>query len=468
MAIKQISKVLQFDDISKELIFHDEYTADTSDVYRLGAQGPKGDITSPDFLNGEHPASLTNPTLEVGQSITYDVDRSAYYALSITASSYINDPAVLELRINGKGMSRIKVNNAIMISENFAPIYLEENDVIELINIQEPSLSVGVEIFRFPVKVMTTSDVVYGMDGESAYAIAQRQGFTGSESEWLASLVGPRGIQGPQGEEGPAGGRGPQGIQGPTGLQGPKGDTGEAGRTGVIKAFYNSESELRTAHPTGIAGDMYLVGENDMLWVWDEDVSDWIAISPLAGVQGPQGPQGEQGPQGVEGAKGDTGATGEQGIQGPQGLKGDKGDKGDTLNDCIDWSVSYRSTDPIIEDNSLTPIPALNAYETVLFGTVPVDGYLWAGINLTTANANTLVDAGCSNLLLTIGDGTQQAVIANCFHYIDTRTYTSLNIGTWLMSSFIRVKAGDKVWLSSQMDSPAFSMQKRFVVHPTR
>lgn len=461
MTIKQISKVLQFDDISKELIFHDEYTADTSDVYRLGAQGPKGDITSPDFLNGEHPASLTNPTLEVGQSITYDVDRSAYYALSITASSYINDPAVLELRINGKGMSRIKVNNAIMISENFAPIYLEENDVIELINIQEPSLSVGVEIYRFPVKVMTTSDVVYGMDGESAYAIAQRQGFTGSESEWLASLVGPRGIQGPQGEEGPAGGRGPQGIQGPTGLQGPKGDTGEAGRTGVIKAFYNSESELRTAHPTGIAGDMYLVGENDMLWVWDEDVSDWIAISPLAGVQGPQGPQGAQGPQGEEGEKGDTGAEGAQGIQGPQGLKGDKGDKGDTLNDCIDWDNTHTIS-------ATTPnIPAgYTAGDMIYFGTIPNDGYLSFAVSITEDEASRFTS---TNALVSFAIETQRNNLVNSFFVVQMRQCYRLG-GGWFIANVIRVKEGDEIYYSCQQNLQngiAFS-GFRAQVHPTR
>lgn len=41
-----------------------------------------------------------------------------------------------------------------------------------------------------------------GEDGASAYEVAVAQGFTGTETEWLASLEGP---QGPQGETGPAG-----------------------------------------------------------------------------------------------------------------------------------------------------------------------------------------------------------------------------------------------------------------------
>ena len=38
--------------------------------------------------------------------------------------------------------------------------------------------------------------------GDSAYEVAQKNGFEGTEEEWLASLVGPRGSQGPQGPAG--------------------------------------------------------------------------------------------------------------------------------------------------------------------------------------------------------------------------------------------------------------------------
>ena len=104
-----------------------------------------------------------------------------------------------------------------------------------------------------------------GADGLSAYEIAKKNGFSGTESEWLASLKGEPGTQGPKGD---TGAQGPQGIQGE---QGPKGDTG----------------------PQGI-----------------------------------QGETGPQGPAGAAGAKGDKGDQGEQGVQGPKGDKGDKGDTG--------------------------------------------------------------------------------------------------------------------------------------------
>lgn len=51
----------------------------------------------------------------------------------------------------------------------------------------------------------TGADGPAGADGDSAYEVAVANGFVGTESAWLESLVGPEGPQGPQGEPGPAG-----------------------------------------------------------------------------------------------------------------------------------------------------------------------------------------------------------------------------------------------------------------------
>ena len=61
----------------------------------------------------------------------------------------------------------------------------------------------------------------------SAYGIAVKNGFQGTEEEWLASLVGPAGPQG-------------------TGL--------------VFLGQYDTLEDLQSAHPTGEAGDVYRVG----------------------------------------------------------------------------------------------------------------------------------------------------------------------------------------------------------------
>lgn len=41
-----------------------------------------------------------------------------------------------------------------------------------------------------------------GPSGDDAYEVAVSEGFVGTRTQWLASLVGPQGIQGPKGETG--------------------------------------------------------------------------------------------------------------------------------------------------------------------------------------------------------------------------------------------------------------------------
>lgn len=67
--------------------------------------------------------------------------------------------------------------------------------------------------------------------GESAYEIATKNGFKGTEAEWLTSL---------KGEKGEKGDTGAQGIQGVQGIQGEKGDSGEIIN---LDQTYNAESE---------------------------------------------------------------------------------------------------------------------------------------------------------------------------------------------------------------------------------
>ena len=100
---------------------------------------------------------------------------------------------------------------------------------------------------------------VRGVRGESAYEIAVREGFVGTEQEWLASLKGEQGERGEQGI---------QGVKGDTGATGPKGDKGDQGE------------------------------------------------------RGPQGEQGVKGDTGAKGDKGDPGADGQPGAKGDKGDPG--------------------------------------------------------------------------------------------------------------------------------------------------
>lgn len=163
------------------------------------------------------------------------------------------------------------------------------------------------------------------------------------------------------------------------GAKGDKGDTGEKGADGTgvtILGSYDSEGALTEAHPTGSAGDAYLVDGD--LYVWSATDSEWKNVGTIQGPkgdkgdkgdtgtaatvtvsttttgeagtqavvvnegtdsaavlkftipQGAKGEQGEQGPQGLQGIQGEKGDTGETGPQGPQGEPGEKGEKGDT------------------------------------------------------------------------------------------------------------------------------------------
>ena len=166
----------------------------------------------------------------------------------------------------------------------------------------------------------------------TAYAIAVKNGFEGTEVAWLASLKGAKGdrgekgeqgaqgIQGERGATGETGPIGPQGIQGPRGAQGEKGDTGNVGPAG----------------PQGLKGETGAVGP--------------------AGPQGKQGIQGEKGETGAAGARGEQGPRGIQGVQGEQGIPGVKGDKGDPGSDAT------VTTDNITSALGYTPADSTKVY----------------------------------------------------------------------------------------------------------
>lgn len=120
--------------------------------------------------------------------------------------------------------------------------------------------------------------------GKSAYEVAVENGFSGTETEWLASL---------KGEPGAAGASGKNGEDGKTPYVGDNGN------------WYIGADD--TGKPSrGAKGDK--------------------------GDTGAQGIQGEQGIQGVQGEKGEPGSPGARGEPGSPGAKGDKGDPGATPN----------------------------------------------------------------------------------------------------------------------------------------
>ena len=135
---------------------------------------------------------------------------------------------------------------------------------------------------------------------------------------------------GDTGPTGPTGATGPTGPQGSTGanstVAGPTGATGPAGTSVNILGSYASLALLQAAHPTGNAGDGYMVGSS--LYVWSTSSSSWVNVGNIQGPTGPAGAQGPTGPTGANGATGPAGANGTNGSVGPTGPAGAAGAAG--------------------------------------------------------------------------------------------------------------------------------------------
>ena len=172
------------------------------------------------------------------------------------------------------GLLQKTVIDSALSSESTNPV---ENKVVTLaINnkISKP-LNTGLDgQFLYNAGTYTVwKTIPRGSQGKSAYEIWEDNGHSGSQQDFLTSLIGPPGPQGDRGQPGNAGEKGPTGLQGPSGKNGTTGAPGPKGDTG----------------PTGIQGPP---GE------------DGVSIK---GPTGPQGPQGEPGGPGPSGEPGESG-----------------------------------------------------------------------------------------------------------------------------------------------------------------
>ena len=154
-----------------------------------------------------------------------------------------------------------------------------------------------------------------GVDGKSAYECAVESGFTGTETEWLASLRGPQGIQGIPGRDGRDGKDGKQGIQGVAGRDGIDGKDGIDGTNGksayeiaVDNGFVGTEEEwleslkgkdgtVGTVGPQGADGKSAYQCAVNLGFQGTEE--EWLAS--LKGKDGATGPAGKDGVDGTNG-----------------------------------------------------------------------------------------------------------------------------------------------------------------------
>lgn len=190
------------------------------------------------------------------------------------------------------------------------------------------------------------ADYRVGEDGDSAYEIAQKNGYEGTEEEWLESLKGEKGEKGDTGEKGAAftyddftpeqlaalkgekGDKGDTGEKGEQGIQGVQGEQGEQGVQGEKgDAFtYEDFTAEQLAALKGEKGETGAAGTNgadgtSVTHSWDGTVLTVTSASGTSSVD----LKGEQGIQGIQGEQGEKGVQGEQGIQGEAGYTPVKG-----------------------------------------------------------------------------------------------------------------------------------------------
>jgi hypothetical protein len=225
-----------------------------------------------------------------------------------------------------------------------------------------------------------------GDPGESAYQIAVDAGFVGTESQWLASLVGAPGSPGAPGADGTDGTDGTNGTNGTDGA-----------------------SAYEIAIGLGFSGTQ----------------AQWLAS--LVGAQGIQGAQGVQGIQGVPGTDGTDGASayevavaagfsgtqaqwltsliGATGATGATGPKGDTGDPGTLTTLDIEDPSTFTFT-----RSSLNP-SGTNLWENRVGG--QLTGYGNEGGELRSRAATaTRVAFRCQSY--SAGDGTTVRIFEAC------------------------------------------------------
>jgi hypothetical protein len=188
----------------------------------------------------------------------------------------------------------------------------------------------------------TTPNYV-AVPGPSAYEVAVAEGFSGTEAQWLDSLVG-RGAKAYWGSTAPAASLGLDGdsyaqyttetvlgLTTTTVAMWAKSAGAWAKVSGDVRgsAWYVTSSPTQS---TGVPyGDMLLRADTGD--VFQKTEQGWSA---RGNIKGPKGDTGAQGVQGIQGVKGDTGATG------PAGSKVYKGPVGSGVG--VDGDVSINTT----------------------------------------------------------------------------------------------------------------------------
>lgn len=178
----------------------------------------------------------------------------------------------------------------------------------------------------------------------SAYGIAVKHGYTGTEEEWLASLKGDPGepvvirfdqtsgqLQWKYQNESTW-----HDVLSLEELQGAlvSSTIAQAQEAKDAAEAAQAAAEAASSASQEASEHMAYIGSNGNWYQWSAGegkmVDSGVKAQGPIGQTGPQGPQGPQGLQGVQGIQGKQGEKGETGATGATGPKGDTGPKGET------------------------------------------------------------------------------------------------------------------------------------------
>ena len=176
----------------------------------------------------------------------------------------------------------------------------------------------------------------------SAYGIAVKHGYTGTEEEWLASLKGDPGepvvirfdqtsgqLQWKYQNESTW-----HDVLSLEELQGAlvSSTIAQAQEAKDAAEAAQAAAEAASSASQAASEHMAYIGENGNWYQWSAGegkmVDSGVKAQGPTGPTGPQGEQGEQGVQGIQGKQGEKGETGATGATGPKGATGPQGETG--------------------------------------------------------------------------------------------------------------------------------------------
>jgi hypothetical protein len=249
------------------------------------------------FTNDYYLTSTIDGSIYVPDQVVAYLDQNGEFLVSLPKTEQATlTPGIwsylVDQEVNGhEKIFRIQLTAAMSGTVELGAIAPSGNGQIDLPE-QYVSDIAGLSGSISAAQLINTVGLINPLNGKSAYQVAVDNGFVGTATQWLATLVGP---VGPQGIAGPLGPAGPTGPIGPIGAQGAQGNPG----TGLILVgSVATVGALPTGYSTSDVGKTILVTSNNHLWAWNGTAFVDAGPSGPPGADGAPGATGPQGPQG--------------------------------------------------------------------------------------------------------------------------------------------------------------------------